>query len=75
MQLWTIPHFIYILSPFIILCVLYFTLRHKSEKTKYIVGAVIGALSLFVITVRRISYFVDYGFRPHDGCGACHSWK
>ena len=65
MQLWTIPHFIYILSPFIILCVLYFTLRHKSEKTKYIVGAVIGALSLFVITVRMISYFVDYGFRPH----------
>ena len=64
-KMWSFIHIMFILSPWLILAVLFLLLRKKSEKTKYIVGVVIGCLSFVVIMARMISYFVDYGFRPH----------
>jgi uncharacterized membrane protein YwaF len=42
---------------------LYFLLRNRSEKTKYIVGAIIGVISLAIIVTRNVDILRD-GFNP-----------
>ena len=64
-KLWSFPHIMFMLSPWIVLAILYLILRKRSDRAKYIVGVVIGCLSFVVIMARMISYFVDYGFKPH----------
>lgn len=63
-EMWSIWHYIYILSPFIVLGLLYFLLKNKSDKTKYIVGVVIGVISLIIILGRNIDILVRNGFDP-----------
>ncbi len=63
-QMWSFWHYLYILSPAIIMVPLYFILRNKSYKTKYIIGIVIGVLSLSVLIIRNIDIFVRNGFDP-----------
>ena len=57
-------HYLYMLSPFIIIALLYLIFNKKSEKTKYIVGVVIGVLSLGVLALRNVDIFIRNGFDP-----------
>ena len=61
-EMWTWYHYLYILSPFFIIAALWALLKNKSEKTKYIVGAVIGIVSLAIIVTRNIDIYVRGGF-------------
>ena len=61
-EMWSIIHFLYILSPFIMFAVLMFSLKKVSEKTKYIVGIIIGAISILIIIVRNIDIFIRSGW-------------
>ena len=63
-EMWSIWHILYILSPALVMTPLYFLLRNKSKKTIYIVGVIIGVLSLAVITTRCIYYYITHGFHP-----------
>lgn len=63
-KMWSIWHFLFILAPIIIFLALYFLLRNKSEKTKYIVGVVIGSLSLACILTRNIFILCRDGLDP-----------
>lgn len=63
-EMWSFWHILYIVSPVIIMVPLYFILRKKSEKTKYIVGVVIGCISLLILIVRNIDVYIEYGFDP-----------
>lgn len=63
-EMWSFGHFLYILSPFIILTALYFLLRDKDEKLKYWVGVAIGIVSLTVIAWRNIDITINNGFDP-----------
>ena len=62
--MWSPFHFVYIASPFVIIAALWLILRKRSEKTRYIVGAVIGCISLSVLLMRNIDIFVREGFDP-----------
>ncbi len=53
-EMWSMLHYLYILSPAIIITILFFVLRNRSEKTKYIVGAILGSISLLVLLIRNI---------------------
>lgn len=44
--------------------ILYFALRKASDKTKYIVGVVIGVISLAILIVRNIDIYINNGFDP-----------
>lgn len=59
--LWSVWHILYILSPFVLFSVIYFCTRKASEKTKRIVGIVMGALSLVVIIARNVDIYVREG--------------
>lgn len=63
-EMWSAWHIIYILSPFIIFAILYFALRNRSEKAKYIVGCVIGVISLGILITRNIDILITEGFHP-----------
>ena len=59
--LWSVWHILYILSPFVLFSVIYLCTRKASEKTKRIVGIVMGALSLVVIIARNVDIYVREG--------------
>ena len=61
-KLWSIEHFLYIFSPFVIFAGIYFLLKNRSDKAKNIVGAVLGALSVFILVLRNVDIFLRNGW-------------
>lgn len=61
-EMWSIWHFIYLLSPFIIFAIIYLLIRNKSDKAKNIVGYVLGGISLFIIIIRNIDIYLRSGW-------------
>ncbi len=63
-EMWSVWHFLLIFAPIIIFIPLYFILRKRSDKTKYIVGVVIGIISIGILIMRNIDIYVTNGFDP-----------
>ena len=61
-ELWSFWHILYMLSPFIIFAGIYYLLKNKSEKTKNILGYVLGGISIFILIIRNIDIFVRVGW-------------
>jgi len=61
-KLWSIWHILYLLSPAILFCGIFFLVKKRSERTKYIVGAVLGAISILIIVIRNVDIFVRNGW-------------
>lgn len=61
-EMWSIIHILYILSPFIIFALLYFCTRKLSEKAKYIIGIIIGSLSILIIVLRNVDIYIRNGW-------------
>ncbi len=77
-EMWSVFHFVYIFGTIAATVVLYFLLRNKLYKTRYIVGEVIGVLSLISLIVRNVDIFkrrngsrsysaTSVPFRQHNG--------
>ena len=63
-EMWTAWHFVLMLAPIVAILILYFLLRKRSYKTRYIVGIVIGTISLAILLMRNIDIAVRQGFDP-----------
>lgn len=63
-QMWSAWHFVLMLAPIVAILILYFALRKTSYKTRYIVGIVIGCISLAILIMRNIDIYVNNGFDP-----------
>ena len=61
-KLWSIWHFLYLISPFAIFATIYFLTANAKEKTKQIVGFVLGGISLFIIIIRNVDIFIRTGW-------------
>lgn len=61
-EMWSIWHFLYLLSPFVIFFALYFLLRNKSDRVKSIVGYIIGGISVAILIIRNIDIFARSGW-------------
>ncbi len=61
-KMWSLMHVAYLLSPAIILALLFFFTRKSSDKVKYIIGVIIGSISIFIICIRNIDIFVRSGW-------------
>lgn len=61
-EMWSLIHILYILSPFILFAFVFLLTRKASDKVKYIVGVIIGSISLFIIILRNIDIFVRSGW-------------
>jgi len=73
---WSVGHYFYIILPFIVLFLLWSLLKNKDQKTKTIVGYVIGSFALFWLVARNVDIYLANGFDPdiiplqvcHFGC-------
>ena len=60
-EMWSIWHYLYLLSPFAIFAALYFALKDKSDKVKNTAAIILGAISLFIIIIRNVDIFLRNG--------------
>ena len=60
--MWSFGHIIYMLSPFFIFAAIYILTRKSSQKTKDILGYVLGGISVSVLIVRNIDIFSRDGW-------------
>lgn len=63
-EMWSVWHYLLMLAPAFFMTALYFLLRKRSDKTRYIVGVVIGTISLGILLLRNIDIFLSEGFCP-----------
>lgn len=61
-ELWSIWHILYMCSPFIMFFAIYALLRGRSDRTKNIVGYVLGGISVSILIIRNIDIFVRSGW-------------
>jgi uncharacterized membrane protein YwaF len=61
-DMWSLLHIAYLLSPFIIFTIIFLLIKKTSDKTKYIVGAVIGSISILIILIRNIDIYIRSGW-------------
>jgi hypothetical protein len=55
-EMWSLIHILYILSPFVLFALIFLCIKKCSDKVKYIVGIVIGAMSIFIIIPKEEEY-------------------
>ena len=61
-ELWSIWHFLYMLSPFVIFFAIYGLIRDKSDRAKNIVGYILGGISISILIIRNIDIYVRSGW-------------
>lgn len=61
-ELWSIWHILYIISPFILFGIIYFLVNKRSDKTKNIVGFILGTISVLILVVRNVDIFLRSGW-------------
>ncbi|MBO5374119.1 MAG: YwaF family protein [Clostridia bacterium] len=61
-ELWSIWHFLYMLSPFVIFFAIYGLIRDKSDRVKNIVGYILGGISVSILIIRNIDIYVRSGW-------------
>ena len=61
-EMWSIWHILYIISPFIIVSAILFLIKKSSNKTKYVIGIILGVLSLIIILIRNIDILINSGW-------------
>lgn len=63
-EMWSVWHYLLMLAPALLMTALYFLLRKRSDKARYIVGVVIGILSLGILLLRNIDIYLSEGLCP-----------
>lgn len=61
-ELWSIWHIVYICSPFVIFSLIYGAVRHRSDKSKYLLGCILGSISLLILVLRNVDIFARNGW-------------
>lgn len=61
-KMWSLWHYLYIISPFVIFFIIYAMLRKRSDKVKNIVGYVLGGISISILIIRNIDIFARSGW-------------
>ena len=60
--MWSVWHFLYMLSPFAIFALIYFLIRNRSDRVKDICGYVLGGLSVLILIVRNVDIYIRSGW-------------
>lgn len=60
-ELWSIVHFLYMLSPFILFLLAYLPVRNAASRVKDSVAVLLGVLSLLVLVVRNVDIYMRSG--------------
>lgn len=61
-ELWSVWHILYMLSPCVLLGVVYFLTKNRSAKVKDTVGVILGSISVLILIVRNIDIYLRSGW-------------
>ena len=61
-EMWSIWHYLYIASSFLIFLGIYFLLRNRSSRAKNICGYVLGGISVLILLVRNVDIYARNGW-------------
>ena len=61
-EMWSVGHFAYMCSPFLIFAVLYFLIKNRSQKVKSVCGYILGGVSIFILLIRNVDIFLRSGW-------------
>ena len=50
------------ISPFIIFLIIYLLTKKMSEKNKYILGIILGSISIFILVIRNVDIYIRNGW-------------
>ena len=60
--MWSVGHFLYLLSSFAIFAVIYLLTRTATQKTKNVLGYILGGISVSILIVRNVDIFSRDGW-------------
>ncbi len=60
-EMWSVWHFLYMLSPFVIFPILYFAVKNASDKVKNTTALILGIISLSILIIRNIDIYATCG--------------
>ncbi len=60
--MWSVGHFAYMGSPFLIFAILYFLIKNRSQKVKSVCGYILGGISIFILLIRNVDIFIRSGW-------------
>ena len=61
-ELWSIWHILYMFSPFITFGAIYYFSKKWTEKQKYIMGCILGGISIFILIIRNVDIYIRDGW-------------
>lgn len=61
-EMWSVWHYLYIASPFLIFGVICGLIKDRSQRTKDIVGCILGSLSVLILVVRNVDIYLRNGW-------------
>lgn len=61
-ELWSVWHILYMLSPYILFCIIYLLIKKQSVKAKDTVGVILGIISVLILIVRNIDIYLRSGW-------------
>ncbi len=61
-EVWSIWHYLYILSPFLLTVMLYLPVKKKSQRTKDNVAIALGIVNLLILLVRNVDIYLREGW-------------
>ena len=63
-EMWSVWHILYIVSPIVLIFILWLALRKAPYKVRYAIGVVIGLVSLGILIMRNVDIYLNNGFDP-----------
>lgn len=63
-ELWSIWHFLYIFSPFLMFWGIYSLVRNRPEQTRHMVGCILGSISVLILLIRNADIYLRSGWDP-----------
>lgn len=63
-ELWSIWHFLYIFSPFLMFWGIYSLVRNRPEHTRHMIGCILGSISVLILVIRNADIYLRSGWDP-----------
>ena len=61
-EMWSFFHYLYIISPLLIFIIIYVLSKKWSDKTKYLIGVILGSISIFILIIRNLDIYFRNGW-------------
>jgi len=65
-QMWSLFHYFFMVSPFIVAILFYFLFKNKSYEQKRRIGIILSVIAIIILVLRNIEIFIRNGYIPNE---------